>query len=152
MEYNEFQRITRKGNFVAWQDSIEKETTAIAYMSENGWFNVAINALRDGDMGKKDADGVYSRHWGGDEVYIDDKPRLATEGEIFLYLHKVGGLKNAGAVDAQGNPLPLVGNRCETNFKPQNLREEFSVYIEKQALHAVKALVDAFFTEINTIS
>lgn len=144
MDYNEFQRITRKGNFVAWQNY---ETTAIAYMVENAWFQEAINCMRDGDMGEKDADGVYSRHWGGDEVWIDDEPRLATEIEIFLYLHKVGGMKNAGAVDKQNNPLPLVGNRCEINFKPQDMQGEFSAFVEKKAMEATKAFLNVFFME-----
>lgn len=135
MDYNTFQRITRKGNFVAWKQTYgNEELTAIAYMAENAWFNIAINCMRDGDMGKKDTDGVYDRHWSTDEVWIEDEPRVATEREILLYLIKVGGLVACGATDKDNNPLPFVGNRCDINYNA-NKKEKYSgwvnIYYEK---------------------
>ena len=88
MDKKEFGNITKKGNYVAWTNETEPETTAIAYMIEDGFFDTAINCIRDGDMGEKDADGVYSRHWASDAVWMDDNPRLATEEEIKLYKRK----------------------------------------------------------------
>lgn len=88
MTEEEFKRITKRGNFVAWKNNIEPETTAIAYMTEDAWFVRAINCVRDGDMGAIDKDGVYERQWGYDGVWIEDEPRLATDTEVGLYLRK----------------------------------------------------------------
>lgn len=63
---------------------------AIALCDPTGYFDVAINCLRDGDMGEKDENGVYPRTWAGD--YIDcygterDTLRPATPQEVELYL------------------------------------------------------------------
>lgn len=75
---------------MAWKNAIEPETTAIAYMTEDAWFHMAINCVRDGDMGAKDKDGVYERQWSDDGVWIEDEPRLATDTEVGLYLRKAG--------------------------------------------------------------
>lgn len=90
MTEEEYKRITKRGNFVAWKNAIEPETTAIAYMTEDAWFCTAINCVRDGDMGAKDKDGVYERQWSDDGVWIEDEPRLATDTEVGLYLRKAG--------------------------------------------------------------
>ena len=64
--------------------------TAIALCDSNGYFEVAINCLRDGDMGEKDENGVYERKWSGDYIdcYGDERNTLrpATQQEIDLYL------------------------------------------------------------------
>lgn len=75
--------------FIAWK---EDQETAIALghpYSIDGfdyfWFNMAINCDRDGDMGQKDAHGVYERKWRTDSVELN-KVRPATPDEVELYL------------------------------------------------------------------
>lgn len=57
-------------------------------LCEGTWFYVAINALRDGDMGEKDENGVYERKWWGDDIYNADVEdvRPANLSEVQLYL------------------------------------------------------------------
>lgn len=57
-------------------------------LCEGTWFEEAINALRDGSMGEKDGNGVYERHWYGDDIYNADVSdvRPATLDEVKLYL------------------------------------------------------------------
>lgn len=56
---------------------------AIALCDHNGFFMKAINAVRDGDMGKKDEHGVYERKWYGDYIgngnVSDIRPASYTE-------------------------------------------------------------------------
>jgi hypothetical protein len=66
---------------------------AIALCDPTGYFNEAINCMRDGSMGEKDENGVYERHWYGDDIncYGNEREslRLATKEEIDLYLQYV---------------------------------------------------------------
>lgn len=66
---------------------------AIALCDATGYFNEAINCMRDGSMGEKDENGVYERHWYGDNIdcYGNEREslRLATKEEIDLYLQYV---------------------------------------------------------------
>ena len=78
---------------LAWNPETKKyesETVrAIALCDPSGYFMQAINCMRDGDMGKKDENGVYDRIWYGD--YIDcygnerETLRPATAKEVELY-------------------------------------------------------------------
>ena len=61
---------------------------AVAAVDEGNWFGVAINCMRDGQMGMQDEDGVYERLWGSDEAGNIDL-RNATPEEADLYLKKV---------------------------------------------------------------
>ena len=78
------------GRFYAWNEDGE---TAIAFSMNGRWFNEAINCCRDGDMGKKDEDGVYERHWFGDDIYGIgvENVRYATPSEVELYIKKCPG-------------------------------------------------------------
>lgn len=66
---------------------------AIALCDASGYFFEAINCMRDGSMGEKDHNGVYERHWYGDNIncYGNEREslRLATKEEIDLYLRYV---------------------------------------------------------------
>ena len=91
-----------KHTFMSWTEtghvwdkasqSYKPETTrAIGLCHPIGgstWFEVAINTLRDGDMGTKDENGVYSRKWWGDNIYNADVKdvRPASIAEVGLYL------------------------------------------------------------------
>ena len=88
--------------FLSWRESgvvgydhekkewIYDATRAIA-LCDGTWFYCAINALRDGDMGPKDENGVYERKWWGDDIYNTDVEdvRPADLGEVELYLKYV---------------------------------------------------------------
>ena len=79
--------------FLSWDEegyTIEHgkvKTRAIA-LCDGTWFLAAINALRDGDMGKMDGNGVFERIWWGDDIYNADvkNVRPATLSEVELYL------------------------------------------------------------------
>lgn len=64
---------------------------AIALCDQQGFFNQAINCMRDGDMGEKDENGVYGRIWYGDYIENGDCKNLrpATQEEVELYLKYV---------------------------------------------------------------
>jgi len=65
-----------------------KDRVRTIALCDGTWFNAAINALRDGDMGEKDENGVYSRIWWADDMFnaeIEDL-RPATIDEVNLYL------------------------------------------------------------------
>lgn len=66
---------------------IKDATRAIA-LCDGTWFYQAINALRDGQMGEKDGNGVYERIWAGDDIFNSDvdNVRPATISEVKLYL------------------------------------------------------------------
>ena len=74
---------------MSWNNTWGKETIrAIALCDAYKWFDAAINCLRDGDMGEKDENGVYSRIWWADEAgsCCDDSDlRPATPDEVALY-------------------------------------------------------------------
>lgn len=77
--------------FMSWneEDLDGSSIRAIALCDDTGLFYEAINAPRDGQMGKKDENGVYDRIWWGD--YIENgcdvkDVRPATKEEVDLYL------------------------------------------------------------------
>lgn len=75
-----------KKRFLAWDENGE---TAIALVEPDGnWFMVAINCCRDGDMGYKGEDGVWSRGWWGDGIRNGEAENIrpATISETRLYL------------------------------------------------------------------
>lgn len=86
---------TRVKVFKAWEESGE---TAIA-LCEGNWFLQAINCMRDGDMGEKGDDGIYSRIWAGDELWGENFSTLrnASEEEVNLWL-KHCSLENEGGM------------------------------------------------------
>ena len=104
MEQKIFEKVIQRGHFVAWEKDNDG-VTAIAYMSGNGWFNVAINCCRDGDMGEKDCWGVYNRKWWTDMVWIENEPREARLDEALLYLQEVNILD--AEIIEEGKPLPI---------------------------------------------
>lgn len=61
---------------------------AVAAVDETGWFSMAMNCMRDSDMGHQDSDGVYERLWATDYAGDIDL-RNATPEESDLYLKKV---------------------------------------------------------------
>lgn len=130
MDYSIFEQITKKGNFIAWGNDTKPDVIAIAYMSDDGWFNEAINCTRDSQMGDLDEDGVYSRHWFEDEVWTTEEPRLATREEIFLYLHKVN-LQECGILNEDGTIRTLVnyGYSMKTQ-EPQMQKENTPTRLE----------------------
>ena len=81
---------------------------------------MAMNCMRDSDMGHQDSDGVYERLWAAD--YADDIDlRNATPEESDLYLKKVDmsatiELKNDGTERknhlrfGRGNIRPAIAN------------------------------------------
>lgn len=88
MEIRNYRRL----DFKAWQNDGDPEAeTALALVGHNGWFDVALNCMRDGDMGTKGEDGIYSRAWYGDAVWDEEAKtlRAMTEAEVDLYLAHV---------------------------------------------------------------
>lgn len=80
--------------FMSWKNQIdEKNLRAIALCDCAGHFDVAINCIRDSDMGKKDKNGVYERLWYADYISCyggeEKSLRLATKEEVDLYLDYV---------------------------------------------------------------
>ena len=77
---------------------VSTKIRAIALCEQNGYFYEAINCMRDGSMGEKDDNGVYSRHWYADTINCNGDEyaslRYATNEEIELYLSHVS-LQNA---------------------------------------------------------
>lgn len=77
--------------FMSWdeEDLDGSPIRTIALCDNTGYFDTAINAVRDGDMGEKDEFGVYSRIWYGDYIdnnYTAKDIRPATGEEVNLYL------------------------------------------------------------------
>ena len=65
---------------------------ALCGWDSGDWFTVAINAVRDGQMGEKDENGVYERTWWSDAIMNDSDAtnvRPASIGEVNLYLKYV---------------------------------------------------------------
>ena len=77
--------------FKSWINDCEKGTWAIALCDETNYFVEAINCVRDSQMGDKDKNGVYSRHWIADSVWQDELSSLrpATQEEVELYFSYV---------------------------------------------------------------
>lgn len=125
MTKEDFDQVTAVGNFVAWQNNLKGTTVpTIALMVGKAWFATAINCDRDSQMGEPDADGVYSRIWMADEVSLGDNPRLATHKEVFLYLHKVGGLSSAcGSPDISARTVRLVVADSKGHYRVEGLDE-----------------------------
>lgn len=77
--------------FMSWdeEDLDGSPIRTIALCDNSGYFDTAINAVRDGDMGEKDEFGVYPRIWYGDYIdnnYTAKDIRPATAEEVDLYL------------------------------------------------------------------
>ena len=70
-------------DFLAWEENGE---TAFALVDRFGWFDCALNCCRDGDMGTKDANGIWSRQWATDWLPDNAKPRPMTNDEVEIYL------------------------------------------------------------------
>lgn len=69
----------------------EPKTKRAVALCDGSWFGVAINALRDGDMGEEGPDGVYSRKWWTDDIYNAEVAGVsnANRAEVDLYLKHV---------------------------------------------------------------
>ena len=67
----------------------KKTIRAIALCDYRGYFDVAINAMRDGSMGEKDENGVYERKWWGDGISYgyDTNVRPADWIEVRRYFY-----------------------------------------------------------------
>lgn len=77
--------------FMSWENEDHDGTfiRAIALCNAEGYFEQAINCVRDSDMGEKDEKGVYSRIWWADYIkcYGNERDiRPATPQEVELYL------------------------------------------------------------------
>ena len=74
---------------MSWENEYKgKFLRAIALCHSSGWFDVAINCMRDGSMGEPDGNGVYDRKWWSDEACScsgDRDLRPATDDEVALY-------------------------------------------------------------------
>ena len=75
---------------MSWENEYRGETLrAIALCDSAGYFDTAINCMRNGSMGEKDKNGVYDRKWWGDYIdcYGDEGKTLrpATAEEVALY-------------------------------------------------------------------
>lgn len=78
--------------FMSWDNEYEGKTVrATALCSPSGYFDVAINCMRDSDMGENGTDLVYERKWYADyidtSVYKNLMP--STKEEVELYLRHV---------------------------------------------------------------
>ena len=67
-----------------------KAKRAVA-LCDGTWFGLAINALRDGDMGAEGPDGVYERIWAADDIFNAEVAdvRKANPSEVDLLLNHV---------------------------------------------------------------
>lgn len=76
-------------SFFSWEESGET-AIALGYKYTSGidywWFDIAINCMRDGDMGEKGEDGVYDRVWYTDSIEDGKHLRPSTKGEVELWL------------------------------------------------------------------
>lgn len=77
--------------FMSWneEDLDGSSIRTIALCDGSDYFDTAINAVRDGQMGEKDEFGVYPRIWYGDFIennYTTNDVRPATADEVDLYL------------------------------------------------------------------
>lgn len=74
--------------FMSWYNRYNGENVrAVALCDSTGFFYSAINCMRDGSMGEKGEDGVYSRIWWNDYIQSDEVGlRPANAEEIKLYL------------------------------------------------------------------
>ena len=76
-------KIYNRWDFLAWEEAGE---TALALVNRRGWFHMAFNCMRDGDMGHKDADGIYEIGWATDWLPPRAKTRPMTEPEVDIYI------------------------------------------------------------------
>ena len=79
-------------DFLAWEESGE---TAFALVDRFGWFDWALNCMRDGDMGERGDDGIYTRYWASDELPYKAKTRPMTEYEVDRYLKHLRAMPGA---------------------------------------------------------
>lgn len=109
--YNEYERLT----FMSWDNPDLKEGKTIRAIALCGgdsgdWFTVAINAVRDGQMGEKDENGVYERKWWGDAIWNDSDAtniRRASIYEVNLYLQYVT-LEDAAEIGPEDEIIALI--------------------------------------------
>jgi hypothetical protein len=80
---------------------------AVAAVDEKGWFSVAMNCMRDGDMGFQDRDGVYERFWWADEAGDIDLHNATLE-EADLYLKKVDMLDILGRPQCKRGAISVI--------------------------------------------
>lgn len=83
-----------KYTFKSWKEHESDDCRAIALCNQDGWFYIAINCLRDGDMGRVDENGVYERRWATDYIYDSAHDlRPANREEVDLYLKYVSDME-----------------------------------------------------------
>lgn len=85
-------KVYSKLRFLAWKNYGEEDAeTAYALVNGQGYFQCAINCLRDGDMGEKDENGIYDREWWGDSIWPEEKytVRPMTLEEVHKYMSYV---------------------------------------------------------------
>lgn len=95
---------------------VRDRVRAIALCDVDGWFDVGINCLRDGDMGSKGDDGVYERLWYGDAISAGlgvSGLRCATMEEVKLYNSHVD---LDGFWECHGGYIRSVKSVCGENF------------------------------------
>lgn len=78
----------QRGMFVSW---LENEHWATAVVTDDRWFDAAVNCWRDSQMGEIDPDGYPERIWYSDGIKITDDfkeqtLRAATLREVVKYL------------------------------------------------------------------
>ena len=78
----------KHGMFVSW---LENEHWATAVVTDDGWFDAAVNCWRDSQMGDIDQDGYPDRIWYSDGIKISDDfqeetLRAASLREVVKYL------------------------------------------------------------------
>lgn len=104
--------------FMSWDNEFEKGLRAIALCDSTGYFVAAINCVRDGDMGKKDKNGVYERIWYGDYIENDRNENLrpATIDEVNLYMSYI--------------PVEeAIGNSDFYNLKNKFIKQSIGKYV-----------------------
>jgi len=78
--------------FMSWDNEYEGQTVrATALCSPSGYFDVAINCVRDSDMGERGTDLVYERKWYADYIDTSAYENLmpSTKEEVEMYLRHV---------------------------------------------------------------
>lgn len=105
----------KKYLFKSWKDDRDDKRWAIACVEEGStWFNVAVNACRDGDMGGLREDGTYDRLWATDDICNSrdglETMRPATRSEVLVYLKRTG---SQGWGDFEGKSQVLLIDSIE---------------------------------------
>lgn len=132
--------------FMSWDEEFCGETVrAVALCDSNGYFNQAINACRDSDMGEKDENGVYSRIWYADHIESGGKGnvRIATPKEVELYLMYCNpgadlfpGIEYVGELELEDRTIGVYRNIASVSedMTPQERKEVvFNAYINELA-------------------